>query len=122
MLQISNLVKSALQNKEPVVALESTLITHGLPFPANIETALAAEECVRREGATPATTAIIDGVIRVGLEASEIDWLGRLERKFVLKASRAEIPFVVASKGCAATTVAATMVCAHLAGITVFAA
>ena len=121
MLTISNEVASALKNAEPVVALESTLITHGLPFPSNVETAIAAEEYVRREGAIPATIAVMEGHIRVGLSHDEIGFLGRLERKNVMKVSRGDLGVAVAQKGFGATTVASTMICAKLAGIQVFA-
>lgn len=121
MLAISEKVSSALKNGEPVVALESTLITHGLPFPSNVETAIAAEECVRQEGATPATIAIMNGSIRVGLSHDEIGFLGRLERKNVMKVSRGDLGVAVAQKGFGATTVASTMICAKMAGIKIFA-
>jgi pseudouridine-5'-phosphate glycosidase len=121
MFIISDVVKTALKNSEPVVALESTLITHGLPYPVNVETALSAEDIIRKEGCVPATIAILDGVIRIGLSEDEIGLLGRFDRKQVMKVSRAELPVVVAQKKNGGTTVAATMICARLAGISVFA-
>ncbi len=114
-------VAAALAEGQPVVALESTLITHGLPYPANIETALAMEQAVREEGAIPATIAILDGKIHVGLEKSMIERLVELGADSVRKCSRRDIPIVVGLKGHGATTVAGTMIIAHMAGIKVFA-
>jgi pseudouridine-5'-phosphate glycosidase len=102
-----------------VVALETTIVTHGMPFPQNVETALDVESIVRSEGAEPATIAIIDGRIRVGLEPAEISALADLDD--VRKVSRADLPFALATRAAGATTVAATMICAALAGIEVFA-
>ena len=102
-----------------MVALESTIITHGMPYPANADTALRVEEAVRREGATPATIAIVDGVPRVGLDASTLRRLA--ETPGVAKASRRDLPMVVAAGVSAGTTVAATMALAARAGIEVFA-
>jgi pseudouridylate synthase len=112
-------VAAALAHGQPVVALESTIITHGMPYPANVETARAVEAQVRAQGAVPATIAITDGAIRVGLSAAELDALG--QAKGVLKLSRADLAHALASRRTGATTVAATMICAHLAGIRVFA-
>jgi pseudouridine-5'-phosphate glycosidase len=103
----------------PVVALESTIITHGMPFPANVETARAVEATVRAHGAVPATVAVMGGAIRIGLTAGELDRLG--QARGVMKLSRADLAFCLATGGVGATTVAATMICAHLAGIAVFA-
>jgi pseudouridine-5'-phosphate glycosidase len=102
-----------------VVALETTIVTHGMPFPQNVETALDVESIVRSEGAEPATIAIIDGRIRVGLEPAEISALADLDDG--RKVSRADLPFALATRAAGATTVAATMICAALAGIEVFA-
>jgi pseudouridine-5'-phosphate glycosidase len=103
----------------PVVALESTIIAHGLPWPRNIETARALEEAVRGEGAVPATIAVIEGRLRVGLDAAAIERLGLAEG--VAKLSRADLAVCMAQGGTGATTVAATMIAAALAGIEVFA-
>ena len=102
-----------------VVALESTIITHGMPHPQNVATAREVEAVVRDNGAVPATIAIIEGRIKIGLSDAELDWLGTA--KDVMKLSRADLPYAVAAKRHGATTVAATMICAHLAGIRVFA-
>jgi pseudouridine-5'-phosphate glycosidase len=102
-----------------VVALESTIIAHGMPYPENLATARLLEQQVREGGAVPATIAVIGGAIRVGLDAAELEHLARSSD--VLKLSRADLPYAVASGKTGATTVAATMICAHLAGIRVFA-
>ena len=112
-------VARALRDGAPVVALESTIITHGMPFPQNVETARAVEAEVRAHGAVPATMAVMGGRIHVGLTEAELDSLG--QAKGVAKISRADIAACVASGGIGATTVAATMICARLAGISVFA-
>ena len=112
-------IADAIASHRPVVALESTLIAHGLPWPLNVETALAAEAAVRAEGATPATIAILDGQPTVGLSAQELrEFAGA---KNVLKASRRDLAPAVAQRKTAATTVAATMTLAHLTGIRLFA-
>lgn len=103
----------------PIVALESTIITHGMPFPQNVETARKVEETVREAGAVPATIAIMGGRIHIGLTASELDSLGQAQG--VMKLSRADLAACLATGQTGATTVAATMICAHLAGIAVFA-
>jgi pseudouridine-5'-phosphate glycosidase len=103
----------------PIVALESTIITHGMPFPQNVETACRVEAEVRAHGAVPATIAILEGQIHVGLTEAELDGLG--QAKGVAKLSRADLAACLATGGTGATTVAATMICAHLAGIQVFA-
>jgi pseudouridine-5'-phosphate glycosidase len=118
-LDIAPGVQSALAWGEAVVALESTIITHGMPHPQNIATAREVEAVVRENGAVPATIAIIEGRIKIGLSDDELDWLGTA--KDVMKLSRADLPYAVASARHGATTVAATMICAHLAGIRVFA-
>ncbi|HHS9280256.1 TPA: pseudouridine-5'-phosphate glycosidase [Klebsiella michiganensis] len=120
LLQVSAEVQQALKNNQPVVALESTIISHGMPFPENAQTALEVEETIRRRGAVPATIAIIHGVMKVGLSREEIELLGR-EGHNVAKVSRRDLPFVVAVGLNGATTVASTMIIAAMAGIKVFA-
>ncbi len=119
-LKISEEVRQALASGKPVVALESTIISHGMPYPQNVETALAVEKIVREKGAIPATIAIINGMLTVGCTAEEIDYLGKKGHD-VIKVSRRDIPFIVAKKTDGATTVASTMYIASLAGIKVFA-
>ncbi|MCW9524822.1 pseudouridine-5'-phosphate glycosidase [Klebsiella grimontii] len=120
LLQVSAEVQQALKNYQPIVALESTIISHGMPFPENAQTALEVEETIRRQGAVPATIAIIHGVMKVGLSREEIELLGR-EGHNVAKVSRRDLPFVVAAGLNGATTVASTMIIAAMAGIKVFA-
>lgn len=120
LLQVSAEVQQALKNNQPIVALESTIISHGMPFPENAQTALEVEETIRRQGAVPATIAIIHGVMKVGLSREEIELLGR-EGHNVAKVSRRDLPFVVAAGLNGATTVASTMIIAAMAGIKVFA-
>jgi pseudouridylate synthase len=105
---------------QPIVALESTIITHGMPYPQNVETAFAVEQIVRDNGATPATIAIIDGEMRVGLLPHDIERLGKAGLS-VTKASRRDLPFLIATKQLGATTVAATMIIAAKANIQLFA-
>ena len=112
-------VAAARDAGQPIVALESTIITHGMPFPQNVETARLVEDDVRTAGATPATIAVLKGTLHVGLEAAELDALGQAQN--VAKLSRADIAASIAMGGTGATTVAATMIAAHLAGIHVFA-
>ena len=119
-LEISKEVKEALENNKPVVALESTIISHGMPYPQNVETALKVEEIVRENGAVPATIAILKGKLKVGLSKEEVDYLGKKGLE-VTKASRRDIPAILASEDDGATTVASTMIIAALAGIKVFA-
>jgi pseudouridine-5'-phosphate glycosidase len=119
LLQVRDDVRLALEEGAPVVALESTIITHGMPHPQNVATARAVEEVVRANGAVPATIAVLDGCIKVGLSPEELEWLGTAGD--VLKVSRADLPYAVAAGRHGSTTVAATMICAHLAGIRVFA-
>lgn len=114
-------VAEALRSGKSVVALESTVITHGLPYPTNVETALAMETGVREGGAIPATIAIINGQITVGLTREQIETLGQAPTGSVRKCSRRDIPIAVGLGENAATTVAGTMIIAHLAGIKVFA-
>ena len=112
-------VKDGLACKRPVVALESTIISHGMPYPQNIETARMLENTVRENGGVPATIAILDGRIRIGITEKELEILGT--SKNIKKASRRDLPSIIALKQNAATTVAATMICANLAGIKFFA-
>ena len=112
-------MQAALKNNEPVVALESTIISHGLPRPTNIEVASNVEAIVRENGATPATIAVIDGAIHVGLEESALQRIATDTN--IAKASIRDLPVVIAKKMSAATTVAATSHIAHLAGISIFA-
>ena len=119
LIDIAPRIAYTLADRGAVVALETTIVTHGMPYPQNIETALEVESIVRSEGAEPATIAIIDGRIRVGLEPAEIRALADLHD--VRKVSRADLPFALATRAAGATTVAATMICAALAGIGVFA-
>ena len=118
-LHLATSVRAALDRHQPVVALESTLITHGLPRPVNLDVARQLEAVVRDNGATPATIAILDGQIHAGLEPHELDRLASLDD--VRKVSRRDLPIVVAQQGNGATTVAATMWIAAQAGIQVFA-
>ena len=119
-LKISEEVRYALEHGKPVVALESTIISHGMPYPDNVKTALTVEKTVRENGAVPATIAIIKGVPTVGLSEEEIEHLGKEGTKAV-KVSRRDIPVVIAKKLDGATTVASTMIFAETAGIKVFA-
>lgn len=118
-LEISPEVKKAVEENKAVVALESTIISHGMPYPKNVETALMVEQIVRDNGAIPATIAIINGKLKAGLTKDEIEYLGKSHD--VVKASRRDIPFIVAKGLNGATTVASTMIIANLAGIKVFA-
>ena len=119
-LDINPKVAKALQNKQPVVALESTIISHGMPYPKNMETALQVEAVVREAGAVPATIALMDGKIKIGLTEAEIKFLAQKGRE-VIKTSRRDIPYVLSHKLPGATTVAATMIAAEKAGIKIFA-
>ena len=118
-LDINPEVKTALEQGKPVVALESTIISHGMPYPKNVETALNVEKIIRDNGAVPATIAILSGKLKVGLTEKEIEYLGKATN--VIKASRRDIPYIVSKKLDGATTVASTMIVASLAGIKVFA-
>ena len=111
-------VAMALEEGTPVVALESTIIAHGMPYPRNVETAIAVEDVIRAEGVMPATIAIINGRIKIGLTKEEIEYLGTADN--VLKVSRRDFPLVIAKKMNGATTVAGTMIAAHMAGIKLF--
>ena len=119
-LDISPEVAAALAENRPVVALESTIISHGMPYPQNVQTALEVEATVRASGATPATIAIIDGRLKAGLSVDEIEQLGQAGHA-VAKVSRRDLPFIIAKQAMGATTVATTMMIAHMAGIKVFA-
>ncbi len=120
-LHLSPEVAEALKNRHPVVALESTLITHGLPYPVNVQTALAMEHAVRQSGAIPATIAIIKGRIIVGITADEMEQLAKAPSDSIRKCSRRDFAIAVGLCESAATTVAGTMIVAHQAGIPVFA-
>ncbi len=119
-LDISPEVAEALAAGKPVVALESTIISHGMPYPRNVETALLVEQTIRENGAVPATIAIIGGRLKAGLSKDEIEYLGKAGTK-VAKASRRDIAALVARKADGATTVTTTMMIAHMAGISIFA-
>ena len=119
-LEISQEVREALAANKPVVALESTIISHGMPYPQNVETALNVERIVRENGAVPATVAIIGGKLKAGLSPEEIEYLGK-KGYDVTKASRRDLPVLVAKGEDGATTVATTMIIAAMAGIKVFA-
>ena len=119
-LDISPEVKAALDEGRPVVALESTIISPGMPYPKNVETALLVEQTIRDNGAVPATIAVIGGRLKAGLSHEEIEYLGKTGRG-VAKASRRDLPALVARGADGATTVTTTMIIAHMAGINVFA-
>ena len=119
-LSISPEVQQALNEGRPVVALESTIISHGMPYPQNVETAMRVEQTIRDNGAVPATIAIIGGKLKAGCTADEIEYLGRKGRD-VIKASRRDLPVLVARGADGATTVTTTMIIAAMAGIKVFA-
>ena len=119
-LDIAPEVQKALDEGRPVVALESTIISHGMPYPQNVETALNVEKIIREHGATPATIAVIGGRLKAGLSPAEIEYLGKQGQK-VTKASRRDLSVLVAQGADGATTVATTMMIAHMAGIKLFA-
>lgn len=119
-LDISPEVQQALAEGRPVVALESTIISHGMPYPKNVETAMLVEQTIRDNGAVPATIAILGGRLKAGLSAEEIEYLGKSGRA-VAKVSRRDLPMIVARGADGATTVTTTMIIAHMAGISVFA-
>lgn len=118
LIKISKEVKLALKEGRPVVALESTIISHGMPYPKNVETALEVERIIRENGCVPATIGIIDGVPIVGMNPEEIELFGKTSG--ILKVSRRDLPIVMAKKLWGATTVASTMILASMAGIEVF--
>ena len=117
-LDVNPEVKKALDEGRPVVALESTIISHGMPYPKNVETAMNVERIIREHGAVPATIAVIGGRLKAGLSPEEIEYLGKAGRA-VAKASRRDLPVLVARKADGATTVTTTMMIAHMAGIQV---
>ena len=119
-LDVAPEVQAALQQGKPVVALESTIISHGMPYPKNVETALLVEQTIRANGAVPATIAVIGGRLKAGLSRDEIEYLGKTGRG-VAKASRRDLPALVARGADGATTVATTMIIANMAGIRIFA-
>ena len=118
LIKVSEEVKNAIKNNVPVVALESTIISHGMPYPENVKTALEVEHIIRENGCVPATIGIIDGVPIVGMNADEIERFGK--EKGIAKVSRRDLPIIMAKKLWGATTVSATMILANLAGIEVF--
>ena len=119
-LDINPEVAAAIAEGRPVVALESTIISHGMPYPQNVETALRVEQTIRDNGAVPATIAILGGRLKAGLTPDEIEYLGKTGQA-VTKASRRDLPVLVAAKKDGATTVTTTMMIAHMAGISIFA-
>ena len=119
-LDLSPEVREALENNKPVVALESTIISHGMPYPKNVQTAVAVENTIRQNGAVPATIAIIKGRLKVGLTPDELEYFGK-KGMAITKTSRRDIPVIVSKGEDGATTVAATMMIAAMAGIQVFA-
>lgn len=117
-LDIKPEIKQSLAENKPVVALESTIIAHGMPYPQNVETAKRCEQIIRENGAIPATIGIINGILKVGLSTEELEIMGKSPN--MMKVSRRDIPLVVAQKIHGATTVASTMIIANMAGIKVF--
>jgi pseudouridylate synthase len=117
-IEYSQEVSEARKAGKAIVALESTIISHGMPYPQNVKTAREVEDIIRSKGAVPATIAILNGKIKIGLSSEELEYLGQAAD--VIKASRRDIPYILASKKDGATTVAATMICAELADISVF--
>ncbi len=117
-IKISEEVKFALKNNLPLVALESTIISHGMPYPENVQTACEVEDMIRSNGAIPATIAIIEGEIIIGLSREQMEFFAK--SKNIYKASRMDLPYIISKKQNASTTVAATMICAQMAGIKVF--
>lgn len=118
MIKISEKVLKALENNIPVVALESTIISHGMPYPKNVETALNVEKIIEENGAVPATIGIIDGVPIIGMNKDEIELFGK--KQGIAKVSRRDLPVIMAKKMWGATTVATTMILANMANIEVF--
>ena len=119
-LDIALEVQEALENRRPVVALESTIISHGMPYPQNVETAIHVEQVIRDYGAVPATVAIIGGRLKCGLTREEIEYLGK-KGTDIVKCSRRDIPVAISKKLDGATTVATTMIIANMAGVKIFA-
>jgi pseudouridine-5'-phosphate glycosidase len=118
-IEIHPTIQKAIFENKPVVALESTIISHGMPYPDNVAMALQVEDVILNEGATPATIAIIDGIIKVGLTHDEIEYLAKA--KDVLKVSKRDFAYAISQKRTGATTVSATMIIAEMAGLQVFA-
>lgn len=118
-LILTDEIAEAIEHSRPVVALETTIVSHGMPYPENIECALLLERTIREQGAIPATIAILDGKIRVGISEEELEFLGTSTQ--IEKASRRDLPMILAGGLHAATTVASTMICARMAGIRIFA-
>ncbi len=117
-MDISTEVQQAIKTGLPIVALESTIISHGMPFPQNLKTALTVEKIIREESAVPATIAILNGRIKIGLSQHELEQFAKQTSQ--IKVSRRDLPLVISQKQSGGTTVAATMICAKLAGIAVF--
>jgi len=117
-ITLSEEVRAAKEQGKPIVALESTIISHGMPYPQNVKTAREVEQIIRDHGAVPATIAIVDGKIKIGLSDEELEMFGKSSD--VAKASRRDLAYLIATKKLGATTVAATMICAEMAGINIF--
>lgn len=117
-ITLSKEVQEAKEQGKPIVALESTIISHGMPYPQNVKTAREVEQIIRDNGAVPATIAIVDGKIKIGLSDDELEMFGKSTD--VAKASRRDLAYLIATKKLGATTVAATMICAEAAGINIF--
>ena len=117
-MDISEEIQDSIKEKGPVVALESTIISHGMPFPQNLETALEVESIIRKEGAIPATIAVVEGRIKIGLSNLELEQFAQGTK--TVKVSSRDVPLVLSQKQDGGTTVAATMICARMAGISVF--
>ena len=118
LVQLNEEVKEAFNSNRPIVALESTIISHGMPYPDNLSTAHAVENIIRKQGAIPATIALYQGKIHIGLDQRIMEHLA--ESKEISKASRRDLAFALSQKLSASTTVAATMFCAHLADLPLF--
>ena len=117
-MDISEEIQNSIKENGPVVALESTIISHGMPFPQNIETALEVESIIRKEGAIPATIAVVEGRIKIGLSNLELEQFAQGTK--TVKVSSRDLPFAISQKHDGGTTVAATMICARMAGISIF--
>ena len=117
-IEISEEIQNSIKENGPVVALESTIISHGMPFPQNLETALEVESIIRKEGAIPATIAVVEGRIKIGLSNLELEQFAQGTK--TVKVSSRDLPLAISQKQDGGTTVAATMICARMAGISVF--
>ena len=117
-MDISEEIQDSIKEKGPVVALESTIISHGMPFPQNLETALEVERIIRKEGAIPATIAVVEGRIKIGLSNLELEQFAQGTK--TVKVSSRDLPLAISQKQDGGTTVAATMICARMAGISIF--